>query len=123
MRLLVSSSSYSSTREGIMSMKRLTCQRQPADANVAGHHALAGEALEDLEDLFALAEAIEHHRHGSHIERVRAKPNEMGRDALQLDHHHADILGALGNLQAKELLDGQAVDEVVAERIEVIHAV
>ena len=34
-------------------------QRQPADAEVAGHHALAGEHFEDLQDVFALAEAVE----------------------------------------------------------------
>src|SRR6266849_5600648 len=57
-------------------------ERQAADADVAGHHALAGEALENFQDFFALAEAIEQDRHGAHVEGVGAQPNQVRRDAL-----------------------------------------
>ena len=56
-------------------------QGQPADAEVAGHHALAAEHLEDLEDLFALAEAVEEHRHRADVEGVRAQPHHVAIDA------------------------------------------
>ena len=52
-------------------------ERQPADAEVAGHHALAGEHLEDAQDVFALAEAVEEHAHRADID-ARAFPARPG---------------------------------------------
>ncbi len=52
-------------------------ERQPADAEIAGHHALAGEHLEDPQDLFALAEAVEEHRHRADVDGVRAQPDQV----------------------------------------------
>jgi len=66
MRLPVSSSSYSSMTDPASFPKNFfDALRQPAgrsrasptDADVAGHHALAGDELENLQDFFALAEA------------------------------------------------------------------
>src|SRR4029077_14532867 len=44
----------------------------PADADVAGHHALAGETFKNFKDLFTLAEAIKKDGHGAHVDSVRA---------------------------------------------------
>ena len=78
-------SSYSSTLLGnplmnlphrvLPSARRL--QRQPADADVAGHHALAGEHLEDPENVLALAEAIEKHGHRADVQSVSPQPHQM----------------------------------------------
>ena len=51
--------------------------------DVAGHHALAGEHFEDLENVLALAEAVEEHGHRAEVERVRAQPHQVAVDALQ----------------------------------------
>src|SRR5437660_11175421 len=98
-------------------------ERQPADAEVAGHHPLAGDHLQDLEDLLALAEAIEENRHCAQIDGVRAKPYQVRANARQLGEQHADVLRALGDLQAEELLDRQAVAQIVGERRKIIQPI
>ena len=52
-----------------------------------------------------------------------AEPNKVRRDALEFDHHHADVLGALGNFEAEKFFDGEAIDQIVAERTEIVHPV
>src|SRR4029078_12998553 len=51
------------------------------------------------------------------------EPNEMRADALQFAKQHADHLSAFGNLESEQLLAGHHVREVVAEWIQIIHAV
>src|ERR1035437_2861085 len=98
-------------------------QGQPADAEVAGHHALAAELFEDLEDLLALAEAVEEHRHGADIESVRAQPHQMAVEPREFGEHHAHPLGRRRDLQLQQFLHRQAVAQVHGERRQVIHAV
>src|SRR5204862_6964824 len=43
-------------------------ERQAADTDVARHHALAGEHLENAQDVFPLAEAVEEDAHGADID-------------------------------------------------------
>ena len=64
---------------------------QAADAHVAREHAEAGDQLVDVEQQLALAEAVEHHRDGADLHAVRAEPDQMAVDALQLGEQHADI--------------------------------
>ena len=54
---------------------------------------------------------------------MRPQPDEVRADALKLAHHDPDDLRALGNLKPEQLLDRHAVGQVVAERVEVVHAV
>src|SRR5260370_1412164 len=98
-------------------------QRQPADADVAGHHALASDKLKNLQDFFALAEAIKKDGHGPEVDGVRAQPDQVRGNALQFDHQHADILRALWYFQPEKSFDGKAISEVIAQRIEVVDAV
>jgi hypothetical protein len=98
-------------------------QSQPADANVAGHHALAGDKLKNLQDLFALAEAVKKDGHRAQIDGMRPQPDQVRRNALQLHHHHADVLRSLGNLEAEQFLDRHAVRQIITQRIQVIDAV
>ena len=64
-------------------------QRQPADADVAGHHALAREHFEDAQNVFALAEAVKEHAHRADIERVRSQPHQMAVEPRKFRHHDA----------------------------------
>jgi hypothetical protein len=83
----------------------------------------APELFEDLEDLLALAEAVEEHRHGADIESVRAQPHEVAVEARELGEHDAHPLGLRRNFQLEELLHCQAPAQVHGERRQVIHAV
>ncbi len=98
-------------------------QRQPADAKVAGHHALAGEHFEDAQDVFALAEAVEEDRHGADIDGVRAQPDQVAVEARQLRQHHPHPLRLRRNLQAEQFLYRQAPAQVIRQRRQVIHPV
>src|SRR6185369_12886452 len=68
-------------------------------------------------------ETVKEDGHRAEIERVRAEPDEMRRNALQLAHQNANRLRAFRNLEAEQFLAGHAVGEVVAERIEIVHPV
>ena len=98
-------------------------QRQPADAEIAGHHALAGEHFENAQNLFALAEAVEEHAHRADVDGVRAQPHQVAVEARQLGQHHAHPLRLRRNLQPEQLLHRQAVAQIVRERRQVIDAV
>ena len=98
-------------------------QGQPANAEVAGHHALAAEHFEDLEDLLALAEAVEEHGHGADIERVRTQPHQMAVETRQFGEHDAHPLGLRRDLQLQQLFHRQAPAQIHGERRQVIHAV
>ena len=80
-----------------------------ADADVAGHHALAADGFEDAEDVFALAEAVEEDGEGADVHGVCAEPDEVRLDAGELVEQDAEVLGALGDFQAEELFDRQGV--------------
>ena len=98
-------------------------ERQAADAEIAGHHPLAGDVLVNLHDLFALAEAVKEDGHRAEIDGVRAEPDQVRGDARQFGEQHADVLRALGNFDAEQLFGGQAEAEVIRKRREVIDAV
>ena len=100
---------------------RLQCQ--PSDADVAGHHALPGDELENFQDFFALPEAVQKNRHGAHIDGVCAQPDKVRGNSLQFHHQNAKVLSALGYLQAEKFLDREAVNQVVAQRVQIIHAI
>ena len=126
-----SRSSYSSTLLGnarmnlpdrvLPSARRL--QRQPADADVAGHHALAGKHFENAQNVFALAEAVEEHAHRADIERVRAQPHQMAVQPRKLGHHHAHPLRARRNLDLQQLFHRQRVHQIVRKVGQIVDAV
>src|SRR6185503_447080 len=96
---------------------------QAADAKVRRRQPPTRRRFNQVQDLFAFAEAVEEDSHRADIERVSSEPNEMRGDALQFAKQHADHLSAFGNLEAEQLLTGHHVGEVVAEWIQIIHAV
>src|SRR5207249_11712325 len=91
-------------------------ERQAADAKITGHHALPGIHLEDAQDVFALAEAVEKYRHGADVDSVRPEPHQVAVEARELGKHHARPLRHGWDLDSQQLFDGQAVAEIVRER-------
>ena len=98
-------------------------ERDAADAEVGGHHALAGDVFKDAHGLFALAPAVEKHAHGADVEGMGAEPDQVRLDTRDLVEQHAEDLRALGDLEAEQLLDGEAVAEVVRHRTEIVDAI
>ncbi len=98
-------------------------QRQAADAEIAGHHALPREHLEDAQNLFALAEAVEEDAHRADVDGVRAQPHQMAVQAREFRQHHARPLRERRNFEAQQLFRRQAVHQVVRKRRQVVDAV
>jgi hypothetical protein len=95
---------------------------QAADADVAREEAEAGNQLVDVEQQLTLADRIEQHRDGADFQAVRADPDQMTGDPLELRDEHADVLDALRHLEPEQLFDGERVGQAVALRAQVIHA-
>jgi len=109
--------SYSSTRLGIIfrnfsrwpaaSLSRI--QRQSADSECTGHHPLAGEHLEDFQNLFALAKTVKKYRHCARDrsresparpdakKSVAAPPSSRGCIALVLESPAPEVFRPPGN--------------------------
>ena len=85
-------------------------------------HPQAGDVLEVAQHLFALAPAVEHHRHRADVHAVRRLEQQVRRHAVELDEHHADPRRAWRHVDVEQPLDRHAVDELVRERRRVVHA-
>ena len=94
-----------------------------ADADVAGHHALAGELFQNTQDLFALAEAVKENAHRADIQRMRAEPDQVAVEPRKLRHHDTQPLRALRNFDLQQLFDRQAVNQIVREIRQVVDAI
>jgi hypothetical protein len=60
---------------------------------VGAVHANAGDRLEHVEQVLALAEGVEHHGHGADIQRMGADVEQVVLDPRHLVHHDSDVLG------------------------------
>ena len=85
-------------------------------------HPQAGDVLEVAQHLFALAPAVEHHRHRADVHAVRRLEQQVRRHAVELDEHHADPRRARRHVDVEQPLDRHAVDELVRQRRRVVHA-
>ena len=74
-----------------------------ADAEVAGHHPLAGDGFEDAKDLFALAEGVEKDGERADVHGVRAEPDQVRVEARQFGEKNANPDGAFRNFEAAEV--------------------
>ena len=74
---------------------------QAADAKGVGGEPGAAVVLENLQDLFSFAESVEDRSHGAQVERVRAQPQKVAGNALQLGEDHACVLRARRQLHPK----------------------
>jgi hypothetical protein len=85
-------------------------------------HPQAGDLLEEAQHLLALAPAVDHHADGTEVHAVGGQEQQVGADAVQLAHQHADPRGPLGHLDAQQLLGGQREHQLVEQRAGVVHA-
>ena len=96
----------------------------PAGTDVGVVHAQAGQPLQEVEDHLAFTEGDGHHRQGADLHAARAHRHQVGGDAVQFHHQHPQHGGALRDVvgDAEQFLDGQAVDGLVEQRRDVVHA-
>jgi hypothetical protein len=86
-------------------------------------HARPRHRLVHVEQVLAFAEAVDEDVHRAAIQTVRAEPQQVVQQARDLAEHDADVLRALGYLDAKQFLDGQAVGVLVGHHRHVVEAV
>ena len=96
---------------------------QAAGTEKAGHHSLARQIFENLQDFFALAKGIKEDGHRAQVDGMRAQPNQVRSAARQFRQQHADVLRALRNFHAQNLLHRQAVAQIIRKRRQIIDAV
>ena len=94
-----------------------------ARAEVGRVHARAGHRLVHVEQVLALAEAVDEDVHRAAVEAVRAEPQQVVHQARDLVEHDADVLRADRHVDAEQLLDRQAVGVLVAHHRHVVEPV
>src|SRR5215471_5695744 len=77
--------------------------------DVADHHSLAGSHLQKVVDLFARLKCVPEIREGSDVDQIGADANHVVHYSRQLAQDHPDVLGALGNLDSQQFLDGHRI--------------
>ena len=90
---------------------------------VAGVHARARDRLVAVEQILALAEAVEEDAHGADVERMGGEPHQVVQDARDLVEQRADVLRALRHLDAEQLLDGAHIAVLVAHHGHIVQTV
>ena len=98
-------------------------QRHAADPEIRRHHALAADRLEQAQDVFALAEAVQEDRHRAHVHGMRSQPDQVRVDAGQFVHQYPQPLRFRRNFQPEQFFDRQHVAEIVGHRAQVVDAV
>ena len=98
-------------------------EREAADARVGDGEARARDLVEDGVDLLAVLERPQEDRQRAGVHHHRAGPQEVAGDAGELTADGPEPLGALGGLDAGQLLDREAPRHVVRVGRHVVHAV
>ena len=86
-------------------------------------HAGAGGRFVHVEQVFALAEAVDEDVHRAAVEAVRSEPHQVVHEPRDLGEHDSDVLRADRHVDADELLDRQAVGVLVAHHRHVVEPV
>ena len=86
-------------------------------------HPGARNGLIDVKEVFALAEAIQKHRHGAQIQSMTPQTQQVRKDAGDLIKHHAYILGPQGHLYAQKFFNRQHVSMLIAHHGAIIQTV
>src|SRR5581483_4688789 len=94
-----------------------------ADAERVRRQPRATIFLDNLQDLFAIAECVEQRRHCAYIERVRAEPHLVASDPLQLREDDADVLRARWRFHVDQGFDRLAVAQPVGDGRNIVHAI
>jgi hypothetical protein len=92
-----------------------------ADPDVAREEPEPRNTLVDVQQELALAKAVKHHGHRAELHCVRAEPDQMAVDPLELGQEHANPFHAIGHFEAEKLLHRQAVRVGIGLRAEVVH--
>ncbi len=74
-------------------------------------------------DFLTLLEAVQERRERPHVDRGRAQPQQMTKNAVELHEDDAYDLAPLRHLDAHELFYGHHVRAVVDQRREIVHSV
>src|SRR5262249_555112 len=79
--------------------------------------------LKNLQNLFSISERVEERRHRANIESMRAKPQLMAGDSVQLRQNDANKVGAGRSFNVEQLFNGLAVAQAIRDRRHIIHTV
>src|ERR1700722_7504087 len=114
-----------SADEGLHAVEKVErwFQSKAADADVAGHHALAGHSFKETENVFAFPECVKKNGHCANVESVGAQPDQVRIEAAQFSEQNAHPLGFFWYFKAEQFLDGERITEIVGQRIKIIDAI
>ena len=93
-----------------------------AKAEIAESQTRAGDRLQQVQDLFAVIEAVEQRGETAEIHQEGPQPEQVTGDAVQFAGDHADIFRPLRHDQPGQTFDRADIAMVVEERGHVIHA-
>ena len=96
---------------------------QAADAVEVGVEAAAGDGLDQVEHVLAVAEGVEHGRDGAELHPHLADEQGDVGDAAELEEDRADVLRPRRRLDLHELLGGEDERHLVGERRQPVDAV
>ena len=85
-------------------------------------HPQAGEVLQQVQHLLALAEAERHRGGGAELHAAGGDVDQVRADPVDLQQHHAQQLRAARGLDLQQLLDAEAVRHLRRKRGQVVHA-
>jgi hypothetical protein len=85
-------------------------------------HAQAGDELQQVQDLLALAEAGRHPGERAELHAAGGQADQVRADPVELHEQHAGLLRAARGLHAEQLLHREAVADLVEDRGQVVHA-
>ena len=109
--------------EDLLVPARRDIERQTADPHGVVGEPRAAHLLEQIENQLALAERVEEHRHRADVHCVRADPQAVARDSLQLAQNRPHVPRAPRHFDRHQLLDGLAVADIVRGRCHVVHPI
>ncbi len=93
----------------------------PAEAERTVRQARAGHHLQQVQQPFAVVEGVHDGGEGPQVQQVRAPPQKVRRDAVQLAGDHPQPFGPLGNLDARQLFHRAHVGPVPGQGVQVVH--
>ena len=111
----------------VLRSREVVLRQIHADATepqVIAHHARAAHGFKQVENPFPLAERVQQRR-APRAEVLQHETDDarMILQTRQLRHDDPDVVRAFGDLDARELLDGQRVRPVVGHGAEIVEAV
>ena len=94
-----------------------------SDGVVVLNQSSAGSRLEDVENLFAVAESVEESGQGSQVHAQAGEEEQVRVDALQFVHDGTDVLHAVAHLDAHRLFDAHTECVPVVMGAQIVQAV